>query len=410
MQRGHRSDKKTRFAKARLSVFIALALSTPLAMAQDAVKPGLYTTVDQDEIYIIQGGQQIDVKTGETVRVTADGLQFVDSPPAFLAWPCGTGFAPNRGGLETFSASSLPPGDEIAAVAQRYFESAQVLEGNPRWLNGESHMSLPAEQIDQFVSNASWYQAGPPDAMMAAQRPDTLLIGLFFGTGQVVVDNNQLPALKEKYGDDPIPVVFQYQEENVVPISFFGAAPTPQMIMRAFQENGVKLADVPMWYAGDKHLEVPPGELASMAGVPPASEMDPARLQQMQDDLRENGFGGKPVTMAMTSGGDAPIIAEGARLRAAEAMGMGAVPVMFSAFDSSSHASFCGLAPPVAAAGALGTFTDDDSATPLDEGDQGTGLEDPLGPDDPRGPDEPQIPPEIELPNPPPPELPASEN
>lgn len=413
MQSGKPSHFKSAFNRAKLSTMIALALTASAANAQDPIKPGLYTTVDEDEIYLIQGGQQYDVKTGETVMITADGLEFVDKPPAFLAWPCGTGFAPDRGTLESFPASDLPPGDEIGSVAQMFFEEAKVIEGNPRWLNGESHMSLPSEQIEQFVSSANWYKPGPEDAKMASQRPDTLIISLFYGTGQVVVDPNHLAYLKELYGDEDIPVVFQYQEENVVPITYFGADPTPEMIMRAFKEQGIKPADVPMWYAGDKHMEVDPGALADLGGVPPASEMDPERLEELKQDIQKNGFSGKPITMAMTQGGDTPLIDEPERLRAAQELGIAAVPVMFSFYDSGSHAGQCGLAPPVAAAGVLGTFTDDPEATPIDEaaGEDGQGegqdggevLDDPLGPDDP------QIPQEISLPNPPQPELPVSD-
>ena len=388
-----RSNQKTGFARVRLSALIALALSAPLANAQDAIKPGLYTTVDEKAIYIIRGGQQIDVKTGETVTITADGLQFVDSPPSFLSWPCGTSFAGNRGNVASFPASELPPGDEIATVAQRFFENAEILEGNPSWLNGESHMTLSLDQIAQFISNAYWYKGGPPDAKMAAQRPQTLIIGLFYGTGQVIVDTNQLAALEEKYGDQNIPVLFQYQEEDVVPISYFGVNPSPGLIMRSFQEKGIKPAEVPMWYAGDKHVEVAPEVLASFAGVPPAGQMDADRLARIQRDLASNAFSGKPITLAMTQGG-APLLDEPERLRAAQQAGVSAVPVMFSAYDSGSHSSFCGLAPPVAAAGALGEFSDDPEATPVEEGPG------------PQLPEDPQIPPEIALPNPPQPELP----
>ena len=66
---------------------------------------------------------------------------------------------------------------------------------------------------------------------MAEKRPKTLLIGLFYGTGQVVVDTNHLDALKAEYGDEPIPTVFEYQEENVVPISWYGDNPTPEQVL-----------------------------------------------------------------------------------------------------------------------------------------------------------------------------------
>ncbi len=394
---------KSILKRAPLPALIALALGLPAVQAQDSPPPGLYTTVDQDEIYIIQpNGEQTDVKTGESVRVTEDGLEFIAQRPQFLNWPCGTGFAPNRGTLPTFSLDSLPPGDQIGQVADLYFSNQQVLEGSPRWLNGESHGAFPAAEIDQFVSNASWYTTGPADADLAAQRPKTLLIGLFYGTGQVVVDTNHLDALKAEYGDDPIPTVFQYQEENVVPISYYGPNPTPGQLVANYQEKGIKPADVPMWYAGDQHMAADPGALADSLGIPPASSFDPQELAELQQDIQENGFNAKPVTLAFVPGSQGMVADESARLRAAAESGITPVPVMFSVYENDMIASQCGLAPPIGAAGLLGTA---DSESPDETGDPGENPD--QGP--PEVPPRP-TPPEIELPNPPQPELPASDN
>ena len=38
-----------------------------------------------------------------------------------------------------------------------------------------------------------------------------------------LLDNNHLDDLLEMYGDEPIPVLFEYMEENVVPIPGDGA-------------------------------------------------------------------------------------------------------------------------------------------------------------------------------------------
>jgi len=391
--------------RATLPLTITLALAAANTQAQDTPVPGLYTTVDQDEIYIIQpNGEQTDIKTGESVRVTEQGLEFIADRPQFLNWPCGTGFAPNRGTLPTFSLDALPPGEQIAEVADRYFAQQQVLDSNPRWLNGESHGAFPASEIDQFVSNAYWYSTGPADAELAESRPKTLLIGLFYGTGQVVVDTNHLDTLKAEYGDDPIPTVFLYEEENVVPISYFGDNPTPEQITNAYDEYGIKPADVPMWYAGDRHVSIDPGALADSLGVPPASDFDASRLAELSQDIEENGFNAKPVTLAYVPGGDGMVADEGARLRAAQQTGVTPVPVMFSVYENDMIASQCGLAPPVAAAGLLGTSEAEAPEAPDD-----TDVDGPEEPAEPTTPP-PNPPPEIIPPNPPQPELPVSDN
>jgi hypothetical protein len=386
-----------------LTVLVTVALAAPAGLpAQDKPPPGLYTSVDESEIYIIQpNGDQVDVKTGESAVVNQDGVTFISDRPQFLNWPCGTAFAGNRGSLPTYSLDALPPEDRIGQVTDLYFSNQQVLEGSPRWENGEYHGAFSAAEIEHYVSNARWYTSGDALPGMDAKRPDTLLIGLFYGTGQVVVDTNHLDALKAMYGDEPIPTLFEYQEENVVPISWYGDNPTPEQVLANFQTSGVKPADVPLWYAGDRHLAVDPNRLADLAGVPPLSEMSPERQAQLREDIEENGFRAKPVNLALVPGQQQFIADQGERLRVAAAMGVLSVPVMFSVYDAGVIAGQCGLEAPVEAAGVLGV----EAAESPDAPDAPPETADP--PDESTAP--PTVPPpEIEPPQPPQPELPVS--
>ena len=89
--------------KSSLPLLVSFALASTAGWAQEeAPKPGLYTTVDEAAIYIIEpDGTTTDVKTGESILLSPDGLVFIDRAPAFLNWPCGTGFAGGRGGQPT---------------------------------------------------------------------------------------------------------------------------------------------------------------------------------------------------------------------------------------------------------------------------------------------------------------------
>ena len=102
-------------------------------------------------------------------------------------------------------------------------------------------------------------------------------------------------------------------------------------------------------------------------------------MATLQAELGGGGLQGKPITLTMTPGSDTMVADDPERLRAAEAMGMDSVPVMFTFFNEGSVASHCGLPPMVAAVGALGTSND--SSTPDAPGEV-------------RGPDKP---PEIEI-------------
>ncbi|KAA9133070.1 hypothetical protein F3N42_01530 [Marinihelvus fidelis] len=399
-----------------MSVLIASVLVSPAILGQqDADQTTLYTTVDEKAIYIQQGDRQIDVKSGESAAITRSGLEFLDARPAALNWPCGTGYAGNRGQLETFALDSLPAGEQIRGVAQNFFEQQMVLDSQPHFLDGGSHGAFPAAEIDAFVSDAYWYVAGPADAPQAALRPDTLIIGLFYGTGQVIVDTNHLADLKAKYGDDPIPTLFQYHDQNVVPISYFGDAPTPGNIAQVYAENGILPASPPVIFAGDRHTDFVAEVLADSVGAPAMGDIDPARAAQLRNDLSANGFNGKPINLALVPGSAQVTADEPERLRVAGNMGMQTVPAMFSVYDDESHARHCGVAPPVAAAGVMGTEQGDaPGAQPPTDPPTDPVLPPtiPLPPDagPPDGPDQPPVPPEIELPDPPQPELPASEN
>ena len=397
---------KARFRRAPLTALIALALGLPPTLsAQNQPVPGLYTSVDESEIYIIQpNGDQVDVRTGEAAVVNQDGVTFITDRPAFLDWPCGTALAGNRGNLPTYSLESLPPEDRIGQVTDLYFSNQQILEGSPRFENGEIHGTFSAAEIDQFVSNARWYTTGDAPPGMSAKRPDTLLIGLFYGTGQVVVDTNHLESLKAIYGDEPIPTLFLYEEENVVPISWYGDNPSPEQILTNFQTSGVKPADVPLWYAGDRHITVDPNRLADLAQVPPLSSMSPERQAEVREDIEQNGFRAKPVSLALVPGQEQYIADEGERLRVAAAMGILEIPVMVTVYDAGVIAGQCGLEAPVEAAGVLGAMAPDNPDNP--DGPPET----PDQPDQPDQPSPPPVvpPPEIEPPQPPQPELPVS--
>lgn len=351
--------------RSRLTTLITAALVAGSGWAQDSDPPKqtLYTTVDEHEIYLIVGDEQFDLKTGESAFVDNGELEFVAQAPAFVNWPCGTDLDMGRGSLTTYSLDSLPAEGAINEVVSRFFEEeARVPEGHPRWLNGASHGKFPIRDIEALVTRASWYNAGPPDALMAYKRPDVLIISLYRGTGQAVVDTNFLDELKDKYPDGDIPVFFDFRNENEVPISYFGRNPSVDMLIEAFTERNIVPASVPMWYAGDMHVELSPRELADRVAAPPADDISPQRMAELQAELNNKGLSLKPFNLVLTQGSDLPRVDAPDRLRAAVEMGLRRVPVVTTFYTDSSHADHCGLPPQVAALGALGTTNPDAAA------------------------------------------------
>lgn len=330
-----------------------------------ATPPGLYVTVSQGEVYIVQGDQQLDLKVGDAVYAGADSLQQLDSVPAFLNWPCGDSDL-----IPTYSLATLPAGNQLEEIITRFFEGYEIPASAPVWLNGESHGSFPDAEINRLLSGAYWYKSGPTTAKMKALRPKVLLISLYPATQQVIVDQNHLQELRDLFGPDNIPVTFVFNEENVVPVSFFGKKVSVQHVVDSYLEKGITIADVPMWYGGDRQLEASPGELELTFDIPALEDIDPDRLAALVEDLRTNGFTKKPINVLLMAQNGSMVIDEGDKVRAAQVLGITSIPIVIFNYDEDSNKKRCGLTTPLASRGGIGSggvATALDAATPVSD-------------------------------------------
>jgi hypothetical protein len=343
-----------------LNAAIVIALVSLAANAQSpgnstATSAGLYVTVSQSEVYIIQGDSQLDLKVGEAAFAGADTLKQLDAVPGFLNWPCGGAGADDSEMVPIYSLDSLPPGNRIEEVVRRFFEGPEIPAPSPAWLNGESHGSFPADEISRFSTDAYWYLSGETTAKMEALRPRVLLISLFPATQQVIVDQNHYEELRDLYGDEDIPVTFVFNEESVVPISSFGKNAGVQQVADLYFEKGITIADVPMWYAGDRQVEATPGDLEQAFEIPATEDIDPSRLAALVADLQANGFTKKPINVALMSQNNSMAADEGEKIRAAQSIGIDSIPIVFFNYSENSHKKRCGLAmPQIAAGGGIG--------------------------------------------------------
>ena len=344
---------------AALSSAIAIALASLGANAQQtpdsasSTSPGLYVTVSQGEIYLVQDDSQIDLKVGEAAFAGQGTMRLLDAVPEFLNWPCG-----GSGGQDlvpTYPLASLPPGNQLEEVVRRFFEGPEIPASTPAWLNGESHGRFPAKDINRFSSKAYWYESGKTTPKMEALRPKVLLISLYPATQQVIVDQNHLQELLEHYGSEDLPVTFIFNPENVVPISHFEKNVTVQQVADAYFEKGITLADAPMWYAGDRQFAASPGELEQVFDLPAIEDIDPDRLAALVADLQKNGFSRKSINVTLMSQKASMVVDEGEKIRAAQSIGIESIPIVFFYYNENSHQKRCGLAmPQFAIAGGIG--------------------------------------------------------
>jgi len=346
--------------KSSLNAAIVIGLVSLAANAQSpgdtkATSAGLYVTVSQNEVYIIQGDKQLDLKVGEAAFAGVDTLKQLDEVPGFLNWPCGGSGADDSEMVPTYPLDSLPPGNRVEEVVRRFFEGPEIPAPSPAWLNGESHGSFPADEINRFSTDAYWYLSGETTAKMETLRPKVLLISLYPATQQVIVDQNHYQELLDLYGDEDIPVTFVFNEENVVPISSFGKNADLQQVADLFFEKGITIADVPMWYAGDRQFEASAVDLEQVFEIPAIEDIDPSRLAALVADLQANGFTKKPINVALMSQNNSMVADEGEKIRAAQSIGMDSIPIVFFNYSENSHKKRCGLAmPQISAGGGIG--------------------------------------------------------
>jgi hypothetical protein len=261
--------------------------------------------------------------------------------PQFLDWPCTTDAANSRK-FATYALSDLPDGNQPKEIVRRYFEIPEVIEPVPYWIDGEYHARFNINEIIQFASPDFWYLPDESGPILAEKRPKLQLISLYVGINKVVIDNYTLDALTAHFQSDEIPVVFLFNDSNVVPISYFGDNVSLEEISKAFLERQIKIAEVPMWPLGDHHLKVTIEEFEKYFDIPALEDIDPALVAGMKVSLEAWGFSKKPFFVTMMAESSTMTIDQPERVRVAQSMGYDRLPTLVYFIEPDSHLQRCG--------------------------------------------------------------------
>ena len=338
--------------KSILSALIASALASAAVYAQDEdsgetkfAEPGLYTTTDEGHTFLIQDGEVLEMGPGEAGFAGKDGLKLIKSIPPGLDWPCSGSAAQSRK-FATYSFDDLPDSDRAREIVQRYFKIPEVIEPIPNWIDGEYHGKFSMNEILQFSSREYWYHPNPDRPFMDKKRPKTLLVALFIGINQAIIDNHALDALRKIYGDDEIPVVFKFNDSNVVPISYFGDNVSLEEVLTAFKERGIKVADVPMWWLGDFNLTPTAAEFELSFDIPPLEDISPEKQAALREDLEKYGFTRKPLIVSVLADSGTMIIDQPERVRIAFEMGFERIPTSLNFIEPDAILARCGPGTP----------------------------------------------------------------
>lgn len=347
-----------------LPALIASALTSTGVHAQSAnqdcvevqgTPPGLYVTTDEGRTFLMKGDKMVELAPGQAAFADENKITCINKVPEFLDWPCSSDAASSRK-FATYSFADLSPDDIVKQVIKRYFEIPEVIEPVPNWLEGESHTRLDINEIIAYSSPEYWYKPNPAVDFMHEKRPKTLLISLFVGINRVAIDNYAVDALRQYYGKEKIPVVFVFNDSNVVPISYFGANASLEEINKAFNERHIKLAEVPMWPLGDSHFSSSAREFEKLFDLPKLEDIDGLRREAISAQLETYGFSRKPVFVTMLEGGKM-YVDDPDRVRVALSMGMEQLPTVVNFIEADSHLARCGPGTPAGSSGVSGATT-----------------------------------------------------
>ena len=355
-------------SKLLLPAMVATALSGA-ALAQDrecieleGAPPGLYTTTDEGRVFVVKDGEILELGPGEAGYAGEGKLGCIRRPPRFLDWPCSTDAARSRM-FNTYSISDIAASNRIKEIVQRYFEVPEVIAPVPSWEDGEYHGEFDIEDIIQFSSPDYWYQVDDNTPVLSGKRPRSLLVSLFVGTNQVVLDNNMLDELRQELGSDTIPVTFVFNDSNSVPVSYFGSNVSLEEVLKAFTERGIKLASVPLWWQGDHHLRPTIEEFEKFFDIPALEDISEEKRAALRADLEAFGFSRKPVMVSLFADSGTMAVDQPARVRVAASMGYTQIPTNVFFVEPDVVLARCGPGTPVGSSGVSGSTTPTGGAT-----------------------------------------------
>ena len=355
-------------SKAILPALITSVLAGNVLAQQDCVElegspPGLYTTTDEGKTFLIKDDQIVEMSAGEFGFANEDEVKCITKPPQALDWPCSTQAAQSRM-FNTYTIDEIESSNKLQEIVQRYFDVPEVLAPLPTWIDGEYNAVFNYNDLIQFASTEYWYFPNPDIPLLSVKRPRVLQVSLYVGTNWVVLDNYMIEALREELESDELPVAFVFNDTNTVPISYFGDNASIEEIAKAFNERGIKVAEVPMWWQGDYQIRASTEEFEKFFEIPALEDISADKQAALRADLEAHGFTRKSIIVSLFANSGAMAVDQPDRVRVAASMGIKTIPTTFSFIEEDVLVARCGPGTPIGSTGNVsGATTPVTSAT-----------------------------------------------
>ncbi|MFC1690233.1 hypothetical protein ACFL07_11375 [Pseudomonadota bacterium] len=356
------------FGKAILPALITSILAGNALAQDDCVElegapPGLYATTDEGRTFLIKDDKIVELGPGESGFADEGEVKCIKKPPAFLDWPCATQAAQSRM-FNTYTIDEIESSNQLKEIVQRYFDVPEILTPIPNWIDGEYNAVFNYNDLIQFSSPEYWYTPNPDIPLLSGKRPRSLQVSLFVGTNWVVIDNYMIEALRKELDTNEIPVTFVFNDTNTVPISYFGDNASIEEIAKAFNERGIKLAEVPMWWQGDYQLKASIEEFEKFFDIPALEEISTDKQAALKADLEAHGFTRKSIIVSLFAESNAMAVDQAERIRVAASIGIKNIPTTFNFIEEDVLVARCGPGTPTGSgSGVSGSTTPVSSAT-----------------------------------------------
>lgn len=208
----------------------------------------------------------------------------------------------------------------VAEVARRFFENGDRLTR----LQDGAHGLFPVNELaDLAAQGGGWYNILP-----VRNHPiqDGVFVALYRDGQQVVVDAN-LDRVRQaqEAGLTAMPVVFQYIDENEIPVSRLPGA--GKDVLDKYRSETVRVSAGPNWKNGDYVAHYKLENLEEMVDLPEREDIDEDLWQRIEADLNQNGFSYPAMVRISASGVD--LFNSPERVAVAKARGDTDIPVTF---------------------------------------------------------------------------------
>lgn len=194
----------------------------------------------------------------------------------------------------------------ISEVAERFFESRDVLVPFPDWHEGQYHFNASAKELNDLIDDnlgVEWYRSKSKKPT-PTDRP--VFVSLYEASKDILVDGEERvkQALKEN-PEATIPVVFIFNRLFERSIDNLGYPKTIKGVRKAYLENAIMVTPTPEWEIGEYHTYAQMSEIQEVFELPEEDDFEPEEWQALMEEAENHIIEDESFLIVVLPAGDA---------------------------------------------------------------------------------------------------------